>query len=219
MFEAHSDTIKKMLETGKDPSTGEDIEISESNKTLVEQFMGMDISKMKILDAIAAVDALNNFIANQSTAKMVDVVYKYEGRENSLLVKAKNIVAKPLRLYFNKKTGRVITEQFATLPMVFDRLFKSAAVGAYVQKMMGVTDLLNNKAKASAISKKATNEYVDKFYKREANGEKFNSSYNDVERGVFADFLRTIIGSPEQIKEEFERIGKLNKLEEKDKDR
>jgi len=204
MFEAHSDTIKKMLETGKD-TTGEDIDISKSNKDIVERFMKMDVSKMKILEAIAAVDALKNFIENGSMAKMADVVNKYEGRENSKIVKAAKIVSKPLRLYFSKRGGRGMTEQFSTLPMVFERLFKSPAVGAYVQKMMGVTDLINHKALAAAISRVATKKYTDEFYKKKANGEKFNSSFNDIERGMFADFFRTIVGTPEQLKAEFDR--------------
>lgn len=207
MFAAHAETIKKMLETGKDPSTGEDIDIKGSKKDVVERFMKMDTTKMDIKDAIAAVDALNNFIANQSTAKMDDVVSKYEGRDNSKIVKDKNIKSKPLRLYFSKGIGRGMTQQFVNLPIVFERLFKSPVVGAYVQKMMGVTDLINNKSRAAAISKKAVNDYFEKFYKadRKANGEKFNSSFNDIERGVLADMLRTIVGTPEQVQAEFER--------------
>jgi hypothetical protein len=205
LFESLSSNIEYILEKGKDPFTGEDVDIKESKKDVVKRFMDMDLTKMDIKDAIAAVDALNNFIVNQSTAKMDDVVSKYEGRQNNAEVNSKGIVSKPLRLYFNKYVGRVMIEQFANLPIVFERLFKSPTMGAYVQKMMGVTELLNNKSKAEAIVKSAVNKFTDKFYKDKANGENFNSSFNNLERGVFADLYRTIIGTPEQVKQEFER--------------
>lgn len=205
LFESLSSNIEYILEKGKDPFTGEDVDIKQSKKDVVKRFMEMDLRKMDIKDAIAAVDALNNFIVNQSTAKMDDVVSKYEGRQNNAELNSKGIVSKPLRLYFNKYIGRVMLEQFANLPIVFERLFKSPAMGAYVQKMMGVTDLINNKSKAEAIVKSAVNKFTEKFYKDKANGENFNSSFNNLERGVFADLYRTVIGTPEQVKQEFER--------------
>jgi hypothetical protein len=205
LFESLSSNIEYILEKGKDPFTGEDVDIKESKKDVVKRFMDMDLTKMDIKDAIAAVDALNNFIVNQSTAKMDDVVSKYEGRQNNAEVNSKGIVSKPLRLYFNKYVGRVMIEQFANLPIVFERLFKSPTMGAYVQKMMGVTELINNKSKADSIVKSAVNKFTDKFYKDKANGENFNSSLNNLERGVFADLYRTVIGTSEQVKQEFER--------------
>lgn len=54
-----------------------------------------------------------------------------------------------------------------------------------------------------------SNEYVDKFYERKANGKDFTDQSNIVERGMIADLKRTIPGTPEQQQAEFERNKKL----------
>jgi hypothetical protein len=194
LFESYSSIIESIFNTGKDPFTGEDVDVKASKKEVVKKFMDMDLRKMDIKDAIRAVDALKNFIVNESTAKMEDVVRKYVGNEKATKLDKLNIRAKRLKIYFSKKVGRFLTDQFATQPILFEALFGGQKVAEFVEKEMGVTDLKSNKSKAQTMVNKMVSDYTIKFLKANPNGQDFNTTFNNVERGMLSFVSRTKIG-------------------------
>jgi hypothetical protein len=201
-FDIYSDQIKKAIETGKNPITDEDISYSREDKDIIEKFMAMDLSLLDIKEAIAASDSLNNFIVNESTANMENVLSKYTGKYEAENFKG---VAKEIKKLWSKPGGRIITEGGTPMGEVFTKLFKGATAGDKFGKASGMNKIVNGKAIAISKINAITKDYIDRFYKKKANGEAFNTAYNDVERGIVSDLRRHLVGDEQQIQKEFDR--------------
>jgi hypothetical protein len=205
MFDTYSSIIKETLSTGKDQFTDEDVEFTKNQKDLVRRFMEMDLNLLKPKEALQAVDALNNFLNNKSTAKMEAVLSDYTGRKNATIVKGKKIVAQPLMKYYSKALGRFLGEQTTNLNVLFERMFKGVTRGGFVEDMSGVTMLKNKKSFAERQANNIVNDYVNEFYKTKANGEAFNTDYNNTERGIASFMMRNVIGTQAEMQTEFNR--------------
>jgi hypothetical protein len=203
MFDSFSAVIDSMLNQNEDPFTYEPLSFTDSEKKTIRAFMDMDLSLLTDKEALQAVDALNNFIVNRSTAGMDAVVGTYTGRNNAVEVKKKGIVAQLLRLYWNRDAGQVTNEQAINISVMFERLFKGVTKGLYVEKMMGVRDFLTGCATALRESNAIAKEYVDTFYKAKANGEEFNTAKNAIERGMVAFMIQHLYGTDVKKAEEF----------------
>ena len=192
-FDTYSSIIQEMLRTGKDPFTGEDIELTENQRQLVERFMKMDLDLLSGKESIAAANSLLNFITNGSIAKMGKVVEKYEKLSSIKNVADKGIKSKVFRAWWSKGIGRLIMEQIATLPNVFSRAFKNDKIGDYVMKAVGLNDVIRMHIKSIKESNAITDEYVKEFYNKK--GKEFRSDESVVERGMLAFMLRSKPGA------------------------
>lgn len=204
-FGVYSTVIRKTIATGIDPFTESPVEISEKNKNLLNRFMNMDLDSLDVKQAMQAVDALNNFITNKSTAKMDAVVSEYEGRDGAKEIKSKGIKSVPLKKYFSGAIGKILAEQTTNLGALFEKMFKGVTRGGLVEDKSGLTKVKNGKAVAETRANNIAKEYVTKYYKQKANNEKFNSAKNNVERGMIAFVSRNVIGTKAEIDEEFNR--------------
>jgi hypothetical protein len=224
-FGIYSSIIKDAMRTGKDPFTGEDVKFTESQKDVVDRFMKMDLNVLKPKEALQSVDALANFLQNQSTARMESVVSQYNGIVGTKELKAKGIKAFPLKKYWSKLLGRFLGEQTTNLNVLFERMFKGFNKGGMVMDKMGLTKLINKKAAAEKEANNIVDRFVNLFYDKKANGEDFNSSYNNTERGMAAFMMRNVIGTEQEMKAEFDRrkglikesITELKKGDDKEK--
>jgi hypothetical protein len=210
-FGIYSSIIKKTLAKGEDQFSEIPFQISDDKKDLVTRFMAMDLNMMSIKDAISAVDALNSFITNKSTAKMDAVVSEYDGRMGAKEVKSKGIKSIPLKKLFSPQLGRIFSEQITNLGALFERMFKGVNRGGFVEDKSGVTKLKNGKSAAETRANNIAKEYVSTFYKKMANGEIFNSLKNNIERGMIGFLSRNIIGTQAEREAEFGRRKNLIK--------
>ena len=209
MFDIYSSIIDKMIRDGIDPMTGDSVDMSPADKNLLKRFMAMDTNKLTVKEAISAVDALNNFIVNKSTAKMETVVRQYTGDTNANKLADSGVRSKPLQMYWIKGVGRFFGEQFRTLPSLIENMFKGVMAASKIRDASGITDIINGKAEAETKTNRIVEEYIDKFYKQKANGEDFNTEANVVERGMIAFMSRSVTGTDEQIQQDFNRRKKL----------
>lgn len=210
-FDSYSSIIKKTLKTGKDPFTGEDVSFTDSQRDVITRFMGMDLSLLKPREALQAVDALANFFENKSTAKMEAVISYYTGSIGPKKLLDRGIIAQKLKKYWSPKLARLLGEQATNQNILFERMFKGFTKAGLVEDAMGVTDLKNGKSLATSQSNTIVERYVDQFYKKEANGQAFNTEYNSVERGLAAFMTRNVIGSEAAMQTEFNRRKRLVK--------
>lgn len=208
-FDVYSAMIKKSISSGKDVFTGEDVTYTPNQKDLIKKFMAMDTTKMDIKESVAAIDSLLNFLVNKSTAKMETVVREYTGRENASKIKKKGIFAVPLKKLGSSSFGRFLGEQTTTLNVLFEKMFVGFNRSRIVMEAMGLMDLINGKAKAQRQSNTITTDYVSKFYDKKANNQKFNTLFNNVERGMASFTMRNVIGTDVEMKAEFNRRKKL----------
>lgn len=205
MFDINSSIIKRIIETGEDPFTGEKIELSEADKNLVKRFMDMNLDNMSVKQAIEAMDSLSNFLQNESTAKMESTVRDYQGKKNIKELANEGLVAKDLMFYKIKSLGRLLGEQISTLPNLIEKMFKGFGKSSKFERMSGITEMKNKKTLVQTKVNAITNEYVDRFYKSKANGKDFTDASNIVERGIIAALRRSMAGTPEQQQAEFNR--------------
>ena len=149
--------------------------------------------KNVIKEVLRMVDSLINFIQNKSTAGMLRSIKDFEAIQGSESVVKKGIKGIRLRKYFSPYIGRVLGEKVTTLPVLFEKMFKGVTRAMSFEEAVGIADLINGASKAETESNKIVKEYIAKFYTKKANGESYNSAYNDVERGVFAHVNRSVI--------------------------
>ena len=205
-FDIYSTVIKEMLSTGVDPFTGEDVEFTDSQRKIIKEFMGIDLNTVSDnKDALRIVDSLINFIQNKSTAGMSKSIADYQAIVGGNELIRQKIEGKGIRKLWSKSIGKTLAEQFTSLNLLFEKEFKGFNVASKVRKMMGITDLVNGKSIGQSQSNQIVKKYVERFYNKTANGEAFNSAYNDIERGVFAHVYRNVIGTEQRKKAVFEK--------------
>ena len=210
-FKIYSSMIDSSIRNGKDVFTDEDVSYTANQKKVVKEFMSMDLSILSPKQALESVDALVNFLQNQSISKMESVLAKYKGEVGMREIESKGIKAKPIRKYWSKGLGRLLIEQTANLNIMFERMFGGFTKGSMVEDAMGVTALKNGKSKAQNESNSIVNKYVDKFYKLKPNGEVFNTAFNNIERGLVAFMSRNVVGTESEMNTEFNRRKNLIK--------
>ena len=89
-FKVYSTLIDKILKTGKDPFSGQPININKDQKRLIKSFMEIDVTKLdSTKDALLALDALIQFATNGSTGGMGAVASTYVGSRSAELLKEK----------------------------------------------------------------------------------------------------------------------------------
>lgn len=204
-FDILSGIAKEMMSTGKDPFTDEDVEITDRQRELIGKFIRMNLDVVSSKRAVESIDALMNFIQNGSLAKMQTMYDEYLGNYNARELESKGVRSFPISKYFSKSLGRLLISEFANLNIMFERLFRGFERGGNVEEKMGVTRLKNEKARAQTQANKIVTEYIDKFFKSKPNGKAFNSSFNNIERGMLGFMSRSIIGTEAEMKAEFKR--------------
>jgi hypothetical protein len=207
-----SDTLQTMLKTSTDPMTGEKVEIDEKQKDLMKRVLKIDLNEMKIREAIKIVESVDNFITNQITSGLEAAASSYEGAINAKSLVARGKKAKSLRLFFSNYVGKIYSEQLFSLPMLMEKMFGGVTNSLNVMNKMGLIKLINGVNKAN----RQHNDILDQYSKQPFYSTKnalgkyvmnkgFMDAENVYERGMLAFLKRNLIGSPTEMKAEFER--------------
>jgi DNA-binding XRE family transcriptional regulator len=151
---------------------------------------------------------------------MESVYNTYLGKVNAK--KAKGTTSQKIKKYFNETVGEFLLEQFTSLDILFERIFKGFERGGKIMSLSGVSAVKRGKSTAKAMNDAIVDEYFNKFYKLEPRGQAFNTMYNTVERGMLAYMMRSVIGTEEEVKAEFDRrkqliVDSIKALEKGDK--
>jgi hypothetical protein len=204
-FDRYSTIIKDMLKTKVDPFTGDEVEVSEKDRDVLKRLMNVKLDAMSVKNAYTIVESMDNFIVNGITDGLDGAISTYEGDVAAKEARAEGIKAKKIRFLFSPVSGRALYENFATLPVLFDSMFRGVKSGMSIMKKMGFDLLSNGTAKAMNIYNKAINEYGETFAKKRPNDQAFNTSYNAYERGMLAYLKRTVPGNERAQKAELKR--------------
>ena len=206
-YDSYSSIVSEMAKTNSDPFTGESLELSKSDIDLAKRLANLDVLSMSKEEAVKAIDAMSNFLVNQSLAGAESIVSKAEGNSAALKLADKGVKSRPLKLYFSRRIGRVMAEQFTSLPIALERMFGNSKA-RLIQKASGLSDVIRGYAIAKKESSRIIKSYTDKFSKKKPNGEVFNSSTNINERGLVSFMSRSIEGNEQA---EFDRRKNLIK--------
>jgi hypothetical protein len=226
LFNDYSQIINKML-SGTDPITGEDTDISEGDKELIRRFLAIDPEDVTDLtDMFNMANAAQEFVTNGIIDNMEVMIRHSLGLKNvkmaaenpkmrgykALLPWVANFAKIPI---FSK----IINIKLAPVQEYIRNIFRGETNAVAFERDSGFTGIYNGSTKAMTESDAADTEYVDKFYNKKPNGEKFFDISNVFERGMFADLYRTTFGTEAEIQKEFERkVGQLElSIKEKEK--
>ena len=200
-----SSIVRDAMNTGIDPITGESVDWDEKATNLINRLMNIDMDRLSVKEGFMAIEALQNFMVNGITSGVEATVYAYDGALNAEKVSREGIKARDLRVYLSKMAGRIMSANFATIPVLFDSMFGGVRNGGRVMEAMGLSKYSNGVAKATKIMNNIANEYGKIFSKQKPNGESFNSAKNVYERGMLAFLKRTVMGSDIDMNEELAR--------------
>ena len=159
-----------------------------------------------------------NFVVNQGTGGMVATTKSNEGMKN--VIKANKLLkpGKTLKYFGSKAFANTWFRYLGNTPRIIENIFKGTSTARIFNRLSGFDGFRNGVAKAETITNKISQSYVDKFIKpagkinavkgttrTQPNGTNFNTAANDTERGLFAFMRRTVDGTKEDQRIEFER--------------
>ena len=150
---------------------------------------------------IDMVDSLNNFYENGAVGGLEAAYETILGEQNAKYLEKKGIVARPLKLYFNKKIGQIFGTGLTSLNELFNRMFVGVERGIEVMTKSGFADIVLGANKARRMVKDIQDRYVKEFGKTKD----FFNVNNVYERGMLSFLMRNIIGNEAEVKEEFNR--------------
>ena len=185
--------IKGSIESG-------DLQLDGEKKSLIRDFLNMDLSVFNTSQKMAVLDAIVNFEMNQSTGGMQSMLSQYKGDKGMKTLKKDSIKS----IEKSSWLGRTWNKKIATLPNVFDLMFKSQAKANKVMKLMGFTDLVNGANKANKQASVVEKDYAKAFDKKKMREGKYFDEKNDIERGVLAEVRRVSPGTEAEQQAEFE---------------
>ena len=209
-FDSIGGVIQSILDTGVDPFSNEVINIDKQQKDLVERFLKIDTSKLTNEEAAFALDALNNFATNGSTANMSKIVNNYEGnisRENDI---KDGLKISESRIPIKDSVEALWLEGLASLTQTIDFVFNSRKKANQFSDNSSLSNVQSDFARAETESRRIKENYKKEFpNSKKPNNEAYNTEDNITERGMFAFVRRSPIGTQKDKQEEFNRRKKL----------
>jgi len=149
--------IKGAIESG-------DMKLSKSQKTLIGNFLNMDLSVMTTKQKLEALDSIVNFELNQSTGGMEASLKQQVGNTKMNRLKNKGVKSADNKSLFG--LGKFWNKQISTLPNVFELTFKSQQKARMVMDALGLDGIINGSAKAQKEAAKTEKDYADTFAKK-----------------------------------------------------
>ena len=218
-FKNAAEVAAKML-SGKHPLTGETVTFSPEVKQLVKNFLDMDLDKLSTDQLYQSLDAVNNLIVNEYVNKMGAIYGAYagtlEGNVTGKKLGGKGDFKRAILVGFG--LGRIpairkyINKKFDALETLLGGYFKSDEKARTFMTASKLYDIINMHSKAIKMVNNISKDYVAKFGKMKANGKKFMNALNVYERGIYADLLRSVIGTPKEVQDDFDTKMELLRL-------
>jgi hypothetical protein len=194
------DVIEEVIRSGFNPMTGE--QVGDENKDIMSKVIKIDLDEMSIRDAIKIVEGLENFIENSITSGLEAAVNSYQGNLNAKSLVARGKTARPLRLFISKTVGKIYSEQLFSLPNLMEKMFGGVTNSIQIMKDMGLMNLIIGVNKANRQHNDIIENYSKQsFYKSKG----FMDAANVYERGMIGFLKRNLMGTPQQMKAEFDR--------------
>jgi hypothetical protein len=186
---------------GYNPVTGEQIQISERHSNMINNIIKSNLDDLSLKQMIDMVDSLNNFYENGAVGGLEAAYETILGDQNAKLLEKNNVIARPLKMYFNKKLGQIFGTELTSLNELFNRMFVGTKKGIDVMIKSGFSDVIIGANKARRQIKEIQDIYVKEFGKTKD----FFQIENVYERGAFAFLSRNLIGNDAEVKSEFNR--------------
>lgn len=186
IFDDIKDVAKQILETGEDPITGEIVDLTEAQKSIIKKFLELDLSVLSNKEAKLAVERLDNFINNYITEGMEGLVNKAIGAEAAKELEEKGVKSRSLRLYFSTEFANYMAAQAWQIHKLLETMFVGQSKDRAVSSVSGIYDFEEGVNRANTMADEAIDAYVEKFGKEK----EFFTLENNYERGIAALLFR-----------------------------
>jgi hypothetical protein len=214
MVEVYKPIVRQIL-NGTDPFTGEDVVIDQKSADIMTELLGMDLSEMDVRDAIAVVEAMDNFVVNQAVDGLEAVVATQRGIKNAKALRDSGVKARAMSTIGREGGtigfGKYWVGSIMSLKTASDLIFKGVNSAIKVLKDIGVTAFENGVSAAKKMWTNYINDYEAAFAKKKPNGKNFMDAENIYERGMYAFIKRTVTGDVDAQAKELKRKIKLIK--------
>ena len=222
VMDVYRPIVESML-NGRDPFTGEAVELTDRQKEVASDMMKIDVTKMDIRDAVQVIEAMDNFITNGIIDGVEAITNTYNGQRNAEKVAAKGFKTKSVGA---GKVGNLWAYNMMSLPVLSDWIFRGTKRAQYVLDNIGINKFIKGVAQATSRWRKYTDEYYEAFTDeklflkispikvrvwKKANGKDFMDPENIYERGMYAFLKRTVTGDQKAQEKELKRKIKLIK--------
>lgn len=220
-FEAKSESIDKVIKKelldkksiveqmiqsdGVNPLNGEYVEYTKDQEALIKRLLDSNIDKLSKKEIFTELDALDNFLTNGITDGIKKFVAIQDGKQNVQMLIDKKFKATDLKMLFSKSIARFKVAQLDDVSKTLERMFNGVTKGDVVAKALGFIDIRNGAAKTDKAMSILTDKYTNEFKNKKANSKHFFDAYNTYERGVYANLLRSPIGSQFDKDQAFEK--------------
>ncbi len=185
--------IKGAIESG-------DIKVTKSQKTLINNFLNMDLSLMTTNQKMEALDSIINFELNQSTGGMQSLLKQQVGGVEMNRVKNRGVKSSEK----STSLGRLWNKYISTLPNAFELVMGSQQKARMVMNAMGLDGIINGSAKAQTEGVNVENDYANSFAKKKMQQGIYFDTLNDTERGILGEVRRFTPGTEAEQQKEFE---------------
>ena len=199
-FNSFKAVVDYSVSNKTDAFTGEEIQMSKKDAETLSNFTSIDTDYLSVKDALKAIDSVNNYLVNGSMANMEGVFNKYNGMKSAEALLKDNVVAKPIRMYFSKRFGRLFYGEIANIDALATRAFKGFEKAGEFLDASKIMDFVIAKSEMIKKSNTYIDTYLDKYKKSKPNGKEFNDEVNIVERSMFAFLRRNSIESTSENK-------------------
>jgi|11_taG_2_1085331.scaffolds.fasta_scaffold02273_2 competence protein ComGC len=200
-FQEISESVKEISEFGKGAPDADDIyDVTDVQKSLIKRFTDMNLDLLTTKESIQALDALKNFLENGTTGGMLKIMSQFEGRSA-----ARKLLGEGFSGYSIGKVGRLWGQFIASLNILSEYTFRGQKNQLKFFQESGLQDTITGNSEALKSYDDLQNEFSREFQKSKANGEKFTSTYNIVERGMIAFAVRNLQGTVQEQINEFTR--------------
>ena len=196
-FDELSASIKDILDS--------DDTISDADRKLMSDVLGIDLDNVGIRDSFRFVEAMDNFQMNGITSGVEAMMRSYTGVENAKELQSSGFKSFVLKRLFSKAYGKFRAKQTYSLPILFENMFAGESAARVFMKKSGYNDVANGKVSALVKHNEKLREHKKLFSKSKPNGKNFNDAENIHERGIFAYLIRSVNDDPTAVDSMFQK--------------
>jgi len=147
-YDSYIALVKEIIEFGRDPFTGEAVDVTDQTKETIKSLYEIDLSRYDIREAIKILDGLKNFATNYSTGGIRRIAEINKGDLNAKKNSESGFKANKIRLFSSSFIGKFYGEKIFNLGILTEFMFKGKSGSRKFSKDSGLSRVAEGKSKA-----------------------------------------------------------------------
>lgn len=201
IIERQQDALKEMYDADTELGI-----LTPQERDIISKILALDPKTLSIAQMVRMNDVINNIVTNVEfygageLAILADV--QADNKTMATEIKASGI---NLTKFADSLLGRM-GKGFASVQLMFEFIAKSSKLASRMQQLSGIRDVFNGHSRAT-VTQEQTLEAYDKL--KRGMGKRLDQPENRYRRGVYSRMIQDLGGTPEDVKDEFDRVKQL----------